>query len=376
MEKVRNSNFELMRIVSMFFIVLWHVIMHGNVLSNCMNPAIKIMLEIIMFCIIIHVNSFIVLSGYFQSKSKFKLSKLIKIFLQVVFYSFTILLLAVKLGWIQDYTIVTLINNVLLSSLNNYWFIKVYLVMYIFSDYMNKFIDRLTQNEYKSFLIISFIVLSIIPFLTGNKVVFNDGYTIINFIFLYMIGGYLRRYPLKETYHFKNMSINGYRMFLLFGFFSLAGINFLINHFALEINGMSHIFSEISARIGLSYFQYSTPFAMIQTVFYFEFFRTLKLQNKFINKISNCAFGIYLIHDNEIIRMHIYKILKIDNGVFSSYKIFPKIILVSIGIFIICSIMECIRKHIATRISNLNISKRIITKTRNFMNSFNFNINW
>ena len=41
MENKRNSNFELMRIVSMAFIVLWHIIMHGNVLSNCTNPAIK-----------------------------------------------------------------------------------------------------------------------------------------------------------------------------------------------------------------------------------------------------------------------------------------------------------------------------------------------
>ena len=34
MENKRNSNFELMRIVSMAFIVLWHIIMHGNVISN------------------------------------------------------------------------------------------------------------------------------------------------------------------------------------------------------------------------------------------------------------------------------------------------------------------------------------------------------
>ena len=125
MEKVRNSNFELMRIVSMFLIVLWHVIMHGNLLINCANPAIKIILEIIMFCIIVHVNSFVMLSGYFQSKSKFKLSKLIKIILQVIFYSIVILIVGSQLGWIQNYTIVTFINNTLLSALNNYWFIII-----------------------------------------------------------------------------------------------------------------------------------------------------------------------------------------------------------------------------------------------------------
>lgn len=375
MEKIRNSNFELLRIVSIFLIVLWHIIMHGNVIENCTNPAIKILLEIIMFCMIVHVNSFILLSGYFQSKSKFKLSKFIKLFLQVVFYSLGILLIAIKLGWIQNYTIVTFINNSLLSSLNNYWFIKMYMVTYVFSDYMNKFVDRLSRIEYKNFLVISFIMLSIVPYITGNTVVFNDGYSFMNFMFIYMIGAYLRKYPLKETYHFKNMSTNGYRVFLLFSFFSLAFINFLIHHFALETNGMSNIFSEISTRIGSSNIYYSTPFVIIQTILYFEFFKTLKIQNTFINKISACVFGIYLIHDNEIVRTHLYKILKIDTGLFSSYKIFPKIIIVALIIFIVCLIVEYIRKAIAKKICKLNISRKIILRFKDFINSFNFKIN-
>jgi len=33
--KERKSNFELMRIISMFLIVLWHVIVHSGILSCC-----------------------------------------------------------------------------------------------------------------------------------------------------------------------------------------------------------------------------------------------------------------------------------------------------------------------------------------------------
>lgn len=376
MEKIRNSNFELMRIVSMFLIIIWHIIMHGNVLTNCANPAIKIMLEMIMFLIIIHVNSFVLLSGYFQSKSKFKLSKAINLLLQVIFYSVVILIVAIKVGWVKDYTIVTIINNLSLTSLDNYWFIKMYLVTYIFSDYINKFIDRLTKEEYKKFLILSFIILSVIPFITGYKVVWNDGFSFLNFIFIYMIGGYLRQYSLKGTYHFRNMSLNGYRTFLVFCFFSLAFINYLIYHFAGEINGMSHIFSELSARISISHFHYATPFVIIQTILYFEFFKTIRLQNSFINKVSSCVFGIYLIHDNAIIRNHIYKILKIDNGVFVEYTIFLKILIVTIGIFIICCSLEYIRKMIGKKICDLKITEKIVTKFKHFINSFNFYINW
>ena len=32
--KERESNFELMRVISMFMIVFWHVLVHGNVLAH------------------------------------------------------------------------------------------------------------------------------------------------------------------------------------------------------------------------------------------------------------------------------------------------------------------------------------------------------
>ncbi len=376
MEKIRNSNFELMRIVSMFLIVIWHVIMHGNVISNCANPTIKIILEIIMFLIIIHVNSYILLSGYFQSKSKFKLSKVLKILLQVIFYSVLILCVAIKLGWITNYNIVTFVDNLSLTSLDNYWFIKTYLIMYIFSDYINKFIDRLERTEYKNFLIISFIVLSLLPFITGYKVLYNDGFTFFNFIFVYLIGGYLRRYPLKETYHFKNMTVNGYRIFLISMFCILGFSNYLINHFALEINGMSNIFTGVSNVIRTSYLHYATPIVIIQTILYFELFKTLNIKSKFINAISTCMFGIYLIHDNEIVRTHIYKILKIDNGIIYGYSILPKIVVVALIIFVSCLIFEYIRKFISKRLCNLKLSIKIKEKLKRFINSFNFEINW
>lgn len=375
-KQVRNSNFELMRICSMFFIIIFHIIRHGNVIENCTNPAIQMVLELIMCLLIVHVNSFVLLSGYFQSKSKFKLSKILKLLLQVIFYSIIILIIGIKHGWISEYSIISILNNLNLTSLSNYWFIKLYLVLYVFSDYINKYIKNLKREEYKNFLIIGFIVLSIIPFITGHRVFDNNGFSLINFIYLYMIGGYLRKYPLKETYHFINMSINGYRMFLLFGFTFLGFLSFTFNHLAIEINGMSHIFTEISSRITPSYLSYSTPFVMLQTVLYFELFRTFNINNHIINKISNTVFGIYLLHDHEIIRVHIYKLLKIDNGLFGGYSIFPKIILVALFIFIICSIIEGIRQWVFKWIQSTRISKKGIKRFRNFIDSFNFHINW
>ena len=75
-EKERNSSYELMRIVSMFLIVLYHVILHGKMIENCENAGLKILLELIKFFTLVHVNSFILVTGYFQINSKFNQKKL------------------------------------------------------------------------------------------------------------------------------------------------------------------------------------------------------------------------------------------------------------------------------------------------------------
>lgn len=46
-EKERNSSYELMRIVSMFLIVLYHIILHGKVLENCQNEGLKLFLNLL-----------------------------------------------------------------------------------------------------------------------------------------------------------------------------------------------------------------------------------------------------------------------------------------------------------------------------------------
>lgn len=91
MKQERNSNYELMRIISMFMIVVYHIILHGNVLGNYQNEGAVLLTKFILFIAIVHVNSFILVSGYFQSTSKFKQSKLWSIINQSLFYRIIIL---------------------------------------------------------------------------------------------------------------------------------------------------------------------------------------------------------------------------------------------------------------------------------------------
>lgn len=340
MHSKRKSNFELMRIVSMFFIIVWHVIMHGNVINNCTNPILRNLLQMVMFVLVIHVNSFVLLTGYFQSNSKFKIKKCIKLILQILFYIIISLIICIQLKWIKNYNIVTIINFTT-KSIKDYWFINSYLIMYAFSDYINIFINSLNKNTYKKFLITGFIILSIIPFLTSYIVLENSGYNFFNFIYLYILGAYLKKYPLKT-----NMNINKYRLALITIFFLLAATNFLLNKNAEQLVNIGGIFGLIGKKVLVTKLVYSHPIIILQAIIYFEFFKTLNIKNNFINLISQFTFGIYLFHDNFFIRTNIYKYLKIDNGTFNTHTIIIKIIIVSILLYIVGLIIEWIRNLI------------------------------
>lgn len=75
-QNVRDSNYELMRVISMLMIVVWHILLHGlvEVQSTGILSFIIYLLEAFL---VVHVNSYILVTGYYQCRKKFQLKKLI-----------------------------------------------------------------------------------------------------------------------------------------------------------------------------------------------------------------------------------------------------------------------------------------------------------
>lgn len=97
--KVRDSNIELLRIVSMLMIVILHFLMHGRILKwsafGSKEYAIYWMIEAFVF---VCVNVFVIISGYFLCLSKFKVSRLTKVWFQVLFYSIICTICCMAIG--------------------------------------------------------------------------------------------------------------------------------------------------------------------------------------------------------------------------------------------------------------------------------------
>ena len=76
--KKRLSNFELMRIISMFLIALWHFLLFGKMEEGTFGVTQNVII-LLKAITLVHVNSFVLLTGYFNYDKKFKLSKVIPV---------------------------------------------------------------------------------------------------------------------------------------------------------------------------------------------------------------------------------------------------------------------------------------------------------
>ena len=378
----RLSNFELMRIISMFFIVLFHVRMHSGIASKVVGNN-YLLLEFITNIIVVHVNSFILISGYFQSKSNVKLSKAISLNNAVWFYKTVFMVIAIIL---VNYTSIKIIGD--LGALNVfktflpldfgvYWYIDAYLVLYLISPLLNKIINNVSKSEFKKIILVLLLLICIIPTLTVDEVIrTNNGHSLISFILLYFIGAYLRIYPIKDNYYFKRLTEKA-RQSLFFIMIPVCSISIMFCCIvAQRISSFGPITSYFGQVLEMNYLNYTSPLILIESIVYFLFFETLTIKSKFINRISKYMFGIYLIHENPFVYDNLYNYLGLTSITSVTIKTIIMIIILSIIIFIVCLIIEAIRQAIFKFIYNRKISKKFRDTFKNYFKNIGLDINW
>ncbi len=343
MKKERQSNFELMRIFSFLFIIAWHIILHGQIFSGLGEPYsfIEKFLEAVL---IVHVNSLVFLTGYFSSEKKTVSSKKIfgilgeAWFYRIVIFIVMVFLSIAPLDKVQQFELLFPI------SLNEYWFINCYAVLYLLIPYLNKVIHRMTKKDYIHFLFLMILLLSILPFTTRERFIANNGYTIVNLVLIYFIGAYFKKYPIKEEPMFQQLSTKSWRWILFFLFFFVAGIRLSFHYLGLYMaNTNSSFLAYFGNIIEVSLLNYSTPLVLLQTGIYCLFFESIKVKSKIINYVASTTLGIYLIHDHASFRYYMYEALNLHR-----YGASKKVLIVFIEtiliIFIVSFVIESIRK--------------------------------
>lgn len=375
MEKQRLSNFELMRITSMFMIVVWHFIMHSNLLIRT-SGALNLFLNFIYIAFSVHVNSFILVCGYFQYDKPIKLNKFFSLVATTWFYKAIYALIFVISGIVVmnklDLFLFLQPINYSYSYGTFYWFTNTYLIFYLLIPFFNIMIKNMSQKKHKYFIILLFISFSIIPWITRNQILNNEGTTILNFIILYFIGSYLGKYKIKDNYHFKIYSDNK-RQLIIFVFLILSMlVSFSLSPLSTYFSSFDNIFLKFIGEVFVhSLSVFSSPFIIIQSILYFLFFETLKFRNRFINKVSGLMFGVYLVHENVFVYNYIYQFFPTGvSGSIDGYKVVVIVFSLSAAIFILSILIEFLRQQLFIVVNRLKVIKKIKMKAVNYIKEF------
>lgn len=336
----RNSNLELLRILSMLLIVAHHYTLHGIYPPWMEYSPNKYFVGLLTTGGKIGVICFVLISGYFMSQGKFTMRKGIRLAAETWFYSVTLFLLFSRVLTPQmEMDANLLVGTFLPLGRNTYWFVTHYFVLLLLSPALNAAIAHIEQQTFRKVLISFAILWSVIPF--ASSMLLQDmwqvdyTYSIWGwFVILYLLAGYLRKYvDLTKTRASKHFMVAGAGTALMF--LITAILIYCGNRFGFEYY----------LKYGAHVMDVNSPLVVLISVELFLGFAAQKpRENKVINTIAGTTLGVYLIHDNPQVRHYLWNTILKTGEVQHSPMLWLYAILSVLGVFVVCSGIDWVRQ--------------------------------
>ncbi len=292
-KKKRDANIELLRIVAMLMIITLHFNNQSKALLVLGEPAsnVQIFATVLEAIAITGVNVYVLISGYYLSSSKVKLSKVLLLILQVYFYT---LLISCAMMFVGAYSVKPedkldrALRYLFPISSEHYWFVTAYVIMYVLAPVMNAAVNALKRKQLKA-VIIGLLtwfcfIKSIVPVKFGTD---RMGYDFGWFICLYLIAAYIRKYNVVLFIDAKKSALVYLVSVVVIAAFSL--VFYMIN----LATGNFNYYAQVPCH-------YNFFFALTGALGLFSVFRFMRLkENLFaeaIRIIAPYTLGVYLLH--------------------------------------------------------------------------------
>ncbi|MDR3339789.1 MAG: acyltransferase family protein [Candidatus Symbiothrix sp.] len=330
----RDSNIELLRIVSIFLIIFVHQLSHGlgynkgNIVANlffgCFTTPV--------------INAFIFISGYFGLRFKWKI--FISLVLQAIFYSIIIYLIGILFFPNISFEIGLFIKSFFPLTTYLWWFISVYMLLYVLSPLINKGLERLNKRQ---FLIVtlSLLLLNFTLFFSifldvshKNSPIISVCVNFIDFLSVYVLGRYMYAnhiYPKKA-----------------FLKYFLACMLFIVTIIVFVLAFSNH--NDYIGRV----FRDNNPLTFLSGIYLFFTFKSMNLKYyRIINNTSPLILGVYMIHDHLYIRELLAKCVNFIYSIsLNNTFLYIELIIFSMIVFLIAAGIEKLRRKLFKPVEN------------------------
>ena len=292
--KSRMANLELLRCIAMMMVVVLHFLSKGDLLPSLSNPNMGSegyaawLLE--SFCIV-SVNVYMLISGYFLCTSSFKLSRLIGLWFQILFYSVCFGLIGAFSGILTEtpfdtHYILTLVFPV---SMGHYWFLTAYVYLYLLLPFIGRAVKQMSRQQLQWSLALLFFALCLLKSILPLRLEMDSmGYDCLWYLCVFLAAAYMRRFGVP----FLEKKGRGLLVYVLCCLMIFAGIL-----------GLRAVYLKTGS-FGLMlkmFLEYNHVLPFLAAAGLFTAFSRLKIQGRaaaFVTKISPYTLGVYLLHEN------------------------------------------------------------------------------
>lgn len=287
----RNYGIDLLRLVSMFMVVVLHVLGHGGVLRNADGNAYNAawLLQITCFCA---VDCFALITGYVSWDKSYKVSRYLLTWVQASFYSFLITALFFLIQ--HSVGIGTLAFSVFPVFSKKYWYLSAFTGMYLLMPILNMFVQTASEKTLDNTVLLLLFSICIYSqcsnfMFGGDLFVLNSGYCFVWVSILYVVGAWLckKKYrPIRSRW-------------------IIVVIVFIIaTTWMVTISDRSN---DILKTFLVSYCSPSMVGIAILLTIVFSRIRPSGIWKKVIGYLAPSAFSVYLIHEYPLFRATLIK---------------------------------------------------------------------
>lgn len=333
----------------MYMIVVGHCLFHGRVTAKLGYGTTNYFLSyLIQSFSVVHVNCFVMLTGYFSIDREFRAQRLLKFWRQVAFYSTVICLIC---GVCMGVNRADVIKAVFPVSSGNYWFASVYMGLSLLMPFAGMAAVRLTKKQYQYLLVLLALFFSV------NHMIFRVnaygsyvGRELPWFLFLALLAGYIKLHTRPEGRYFR------------YGLFGYAAASFAV---------LASVY--LSVRLhqeDIGYFlNYNSPLALAATGCLFLCVKNMPWRenrlDKVIQKAAGAAFGVYLIHDNYLIRYLVWDTFRASKVARTHWAVIYAVLIAAV-VYGICTFLELLRQWMFQKVGKWYMKTALYAKEQRF----------
>ncbi|MCQ2065775.1 MAG: acyltransferase family protein [Bacteroidaceae bacterium] len=338
--KARQSNFEILRIVSMLAVVAAHYISWGTsqyggpvkvcFLNGGINSYVYPFLESFAS---IGVPCFVMITGYFISGSRvLRFDRILKVWVQTLFYSVAMVL-------VSSMFIDVCPKDILMSfapiGSNQYWFVTKYVALILLAPVLFVITDTVSKKGMQAILaILAFLTVTVtcgIPY--GNKFFDDSPFSVAVFVLYFFIAAYIRKYDVPAV-------VVKYSAWIFMAGIMCQGLGGVGMN--LYLKPETYVYGGFSTGYN--------AFTVVPATALFIWFRNHSFKNSRLTELA-CrfapyTFAAYLIHDNRYFRQVLWRIIFNPGECWQSPKWTLYAVAVPVVIVLVAGIIDMLRERL------------------------------